>query len=296
MRHRLLLLLALVIGLGVPPIAALAQTSKGLNIYVVDVEGGNATLFVAPSGESVLIDTGNGGPAAVRDADRIMAAVKDAGVVQIDHLITTHWHGDHFGAMAELARPHSDQAFHRPRRQRAAAGRRRRIPAEGLSRAVREGDAHRRQARRQDCDRRARLAHRRRRRAAHKTPLPGAGKPNPYCATYQAAGSRSERERAVGRQHRHVRQVSRRASRRPDVEQGIRADVPEQPRSARWISSSCRITGRRSRTRRSARARAAPARGDHEQRHAQGRPARRDEGAPLARRASRTCGRCTSRC
>ena len=76
---------------------------KSLTIYVVDVEGGNATLFVGPSGGSVLIDTGNGGAAATRDADRIMAAVKDAGLTQIDHLITTHWHGDHFGAMAELA-------------------------------------------------------------------------------------------------------------------------------------------------------------------------------------------------
>ncbi len=74
-----------------------------LQIYVVDVEGGNATLVVAPSGESVLIDTGNPPPAAVRDADRIMAAVKDAGLAQIDHLITTHWHSDHFGGMPELA-------------------------------------------------------------------------------------------------------------------------------------------------------------------------------------------------
>jgi competence protein ComEC len=81
-----------------------AQPQAGeLRIYVVDVEGGNATLFVAPSGESVLIDTGNGGAAASRDAGRILAAVKDAGLSQIDHLITTHWHGDHFGGMAEVA-------------------------------------------------------------------------------------------------------------------------------------------------------------------------------------------------
>jgi competence protein ComEC len=77
--------------------------SKTLNIYVLDVEGGNATLVVSPSGESVLIDSGNGGAAATRDADRIIAAVKDAGLVQIDHLITTHWHADHFGAMAEVS-------------------------------------------------------------------------------------------------------------------------------------------------------------------------------------------------
>ncbi len=84
-------------------VTAQATTTKSLRIYVVDVEGGNATLFVAPSGGSVLVDTGNPGAAAARDAARIMAAVKDAGLSQIDHLITTHWHGDHFGAMSELA-------------------------------------------------------------------------------------------------------------------------------------------------------------------------------------------------
>jgi beta-lactamase superfamily II metal-dependent hydrolase len=82
-----------------------AQQRTALDIYVVDVEGGNATLFVAPSGQSVLIDTGNVGPeASVRDAERIMSAAKDAGLTQIDHLITTHWHADHFGGMAELAK------------------------------------------------------------------------------------------------------------------------------------------------------------------------------------------------
>ena len=84
---------------------ALAQnrTSKTLDIYVVDVEGGNAVLFVSPSGESVLIDSGNGGAGAVRDAERIVAAARDAGITQIDHLITTHYHGDHFGGLGELA-------------------------------------------------------------------------------------------------------------------------------------------------------------------------------------------------
>ena len=84
---------------------ALAQTrtSKALDIYVIDVEGGNATLFVSPSRESLLIDTGNAGAAAARDAGRIMDAIKDAGLQQIDHLIITHWHGDHFGGLAELA-------------------------------------------------------------------------------------------------------------------------------------------------------------------------------------------------
>jgi competence protein ComEC len=103
--------------------AAQVRTANTLDIYVVDVEGGNATLFVAPSGESVLIDSGNGGAAAARDADRIIAAVKDAGLTQIDNLITTHWHGDHFGGMAELASrvPIRNFIDHGPNVQSAAA-------------------------------------------------------------------------------------------------------------------------------------------------------------------------------
>ena len=84
--------------------SAQSGAQKPLQIYVVDVEGGNAVLYVTPSGETVLIDTGNAGAAAVRDADRIAAAAKDAGVTRIDHLITTHWHGDHFGGMEEVVK------------------------------------------------------------------------------------------------------------------------------------------------------------------------------------------------
>ena len=85
--------------------SVVAQTRTTLDIYVVDVEGGNAMLFSAPTGESLLIDAGNVAPdAAIRDAERIMAAAKDARLSQIDNLITTHWHGDHFGGMAELAK------------------------------------------------------------------------------------------------------------------------------------------------------------------------------------------------
>src|SRR6266436_6500110 len=103
--RRLTIVLLVLIAVPASGVLSFAQTrsSKTLDIYVVDVEGGNATLFIAPSGESVLIDTGNGAAAAPRDAGRIVAAMKDAGLQQIDHLITTHWHGDHFGGMAELA-------------------------------------------------------------------------------------------------------------------------------------------------------------------------------------------------
>ncbi len=82
---------------------ATVQAQETLDLYLIDVEGGGATLFVSPGGETLLIDTGNGGQSAARDTRRIMDAMQDAGVSEIDHLITTHWHGDHYGAMQELA-------------------------------------------------------------------------------------------------------------------------------------------------------------------------------------------------
>src|SRR4029079_2100827 len=104
MQHNLLAAMV-VTAVFVLALPANAENGSTLEIYVVDVEGGNATLFVSPSGQSVLVDTGNVGPeASVRDADRIMAAIKDARLTQIDYLITTHWHGDHFGGLAEIAK------------------------------------------------------------------------------------------------------------------------------------------------------------------------------------------------
>ena len=75
--------------------------SKPLQVYVVDTEGGKAALWISPTGQSLLIDSGNPGN---RDLDRIMAAVNDAGLKQIDFLLSTHYHVDHIGGMQELAK------------------------------------------------------------------------------------------------------------------------------------------------------------------------------------------------
>lgn len=75
--------------------------SVGLTLYWIDTEGGAATLIVTPAGESILIDAGNPGG---RDSERIYElAYNVAGLKQIDHLVITHWHNDHFGGAALLA-------------------------------------------------------------------------------------------------------------------------------------------------------------------------------------------------
>jgi competence protein ComEC len=81
--------------------AAQTKSAKTFDIYLSDTEGGKATLFVSPSGESVLVDTGNPNP---RDTDRILAMLAEAGVTEIDHLILTHYHVDHVGGLQELAK------------------------------------------------------------------------------------------------------------------------------------------------------------------------------------------------
>ena len=75
------------------------EPAKSLQIYVVDTEGGKAALWISPTGETLLIDSGNPGG---RDTDRIMAVIQDAGVTKIDYLLTTHYHVDHVGGMQEL--------------------------------------------------------------------------------------------------------------------------------------------------------------------------------------------------
>jgi competence protein ComEC len=77
--------------------------NSNLLIYSIDVEGGQATLLVSPSGGSLLVDTGWPGSNG-RDAERIQAAMKDAGITQIDNVLITHFHTDHVGGVPELVK------------------------------------------------------------------------------------------------------------------------------------------------------------------------------------------------
>ena len=94
-------------------LAGAAAVRRTLDIYFIDVEGGQATLVVAPNGQTLLIDTGfpgdgtfaslPGDPKKARDANRVLAAARAAGVTRIDYLLITHFHADHDGAVPELA-------------------------------------------------------------------------------------------------------------------------------------------------------------------------------------------------
>ncbi len=77
------------------------SSSQALKVYFIDVEGGQATLFVTPAGESLLIDTGWPGYNG-RDAERIASTAKSAGLSKIDYLLITHYHADHAGGIPQL--------------------------------------------------------------------------------------------------------------------------------------------------------------------------------------------------
>jgi competence protein ComEC len=171
---------------------------KTLDVYVIDVEGGNATLFVAPSGASLLIDTGNAGPAAARDAGRIVDAIHDAGLKQIDHVIITHWHGDHFGGLSDLAAQVPIREFidHGPNVQPGELADTflkntySQLIAKAKHTVAKPGDTISMQGLNVRVVASA--------GETIKTPLPGAGKPNPFCASYKPGENNAEDPQSVG--------------------------------------------------------------------------------------------------
>src|SRR5580692_8309237 len=183
-------------------IAAFAPAQTGaptLNVYVVDVEGGNAVLFVSPSHETLLMDTGNvGAVAAPRDAGRIVDAMKDAGLQQVDHLITTHWHGDHFGGMAELASKVTIREFidHGPNVQPGEAADTflgkvyPQLYAKAKHTVVKAGD----KIPMTGLDVRVVTSA----GETIKTPLPGAGMPNPFYANFKPGHNNAEDTQSGG--------------------------------------------------------------------------------------------------
>jgi len=160
--------------------AAQTAPSNGLRAYVTDTEGGKTVLWITPSGQTVLVDTGNPGE---RDTGRLMEAIRDAGVNQIDFLISTHYHGDHVGGMQELAKRIPIKVFvdHGP-----TVEEREQVP--GFQAAYKElyGKAQHIVVKPGDTLAITGLDLRIVAAAGQslKTPLPGAGQRNPTCASF----------------------------------------------------------------------------------------------------------------
>ena len=150
-------------------------------MYVIDTEGGHAVLYVSPSGESLLEDTGNPG---TRDPDRIMDAIHAAGVTQIDHLILTHYHIDHVGGLAELAKRIPIKHFID---HGATVEAREQVPDFQKNYAILYSAAQHTVVKPGDKIPFAGVDVTVVTSAGHviKTPLPGGGKPNPACADFK---------------------------------------------------------------------------------------------------------------
>ena len=181
MRRTFGILIALTLLAAAPFAQAPPTRAKTLDIYIVDTEGGKATLFVSPSGESLLIDTGNPGG---RDTDRIMAAIGEARLKQLDYVLLTHYHVDHVGGLEELAKRIPIKHFldHGPsveEREQVAGFQQAyaELYAKASHTVVKPGD----RVPIAGLDWRIVTAA----GQAIKTPLPGGGKPNPYCADFQ---------------------------------------------------------------------------------------------------------------
>ncbi len=158
-----------------------ALEARPLEIFFVDVEGGQATLIVSPSGQSMLVDTGWRGFDG-RDAERIVQAAKAAKIKQIDYVLITHYHRDHVGGVPQLAARMKIGMFfdHGPNTEDSRATKEDyseyvktfqhaehmvvkpgdAIPLKGVTVKILTADGER-------------IA----------SPLPGAGQPNPFCAS-----------------------------------------------------------------------------------------------------------------
>jgi beta-lactamase superfamily II metal-dependent hydrolase len=91
-----------------PPLVWAQTAGKDFTMYFADVEDGQSVLYISSSGKTLMMD---GGYPGTRDADRVVEVLKDAGVGEIDYLVSTHYDLDHIGGLKDLSDPISIHNF-----------------------------------------------------------------------------------------------------------------------------------------------------------------------------------------
>jgi beta-lactamase superfamily II metal-dependent hydrolase len=78
-----------------------ARVADGaFEVHFIDVGQGNATLVIAPSGKTILVDSGEAYAAAkvATYLDQVL------GRRSVDYFVVSHYHADHFGSFVPLVR------------------------------------------------------------------------------------------------------------------------------------------------------------------------------------------------
>ena len=82
-----------------------ASAEGELEIHAINVGQADATLVVAPSGETILIDTGDWRD----DGGTVIDYLEAHDIDRIDHLVATHAHADHIGGHAAIIEHYEEE-------------------------------------------------------------------------------------------------------------------------------------------------------------------------------------------
>lgn len=93
------------------PTTAPTQTAKGsqLQVHYINVGQADSILVIAPSGQTILIDGGNGA-----DGPEVVNYLKAQGVKELTAIVATHPHEDHIGGLDTIIKSFPPKQVYMP--------------------------------------------------------------------------------------------------------------------------------------------------------------------------------------